>query len=146
LNHHGFLGNVDEILIKRLLLPAHLGIAGAEEDALAFLELQLGQLGRLDGFLVLDLDDATGADDGLEGEVVHRTEALEEVPRRVHVRARVRVQVEDRHIADVTLGQRSMRFDHRRRIARPAVHPILERDGDVDPGGLAGGHGGKDGG
>ena len=91
----GFLGDVDEILIEGLLLPAYLRVAGAEEDAFALLELQLGQLGWLDGFLVLDLDDAAGADDGFEGEVVHRAESLEEMPRRVHVRARVGVQVED---------------------------------------------------
>ncbi len=63
----GFLGHIDEIFIERFLFPAYLRVAGTEEDALAFLELQLRELGGLDRFPVLDLDHATRPDDGVEG-------------------------------------------------------------------------------
>lgn len=129
-----FLGDIDEVLVELGLLPAHGGVAGFEEQALALLEFQLFELGGLDRFLVLDLHEPRGADHGIPRQVVHGLVAVQEMQRGVHVRAGMRAEIDRRDVAHIALGGAGMHGHEGGRVARPAVHGVVQRDGDVDPG------------
>ena len=130
----GVLADGDEVGVEVVEGPAVGGVGGFEEEAFAGLEVVGGEVGGGDlAGDVGEVEDATGADDGIEGELVHGFAVRDEVAGGVHVGGGVGGEVEVGEVAGGAVVHADGLVDEAGGIAGPGGHVVTEGGGDVDP-------------
>ena len=128
------LADGDEVGVKVVEGPAVGGVGGFEEQTFAGLEVVGGEVGGGDlAGDVGEVEDATGADDGIEGELVHGFAVRDEVAGGVHVGGGVGGEVEVGEVAGGAVVHADGLVDEAGGIAGPGGHVVAEGGGDVDP-------------
>ena len=117
--------DVDESFVERAHGPGVIGVAGAEEDSFAGLELVRLELADGNRGGILDGDDAAFAHRGGDGHGVNAGRAVEEMARRVHMGAGVDAGGKLGQVADVAPCDMQGFGPLIGRIARPVDHSVF---------------------
>ena len=129
----GWLGDVHEVLDETAGLPAPGRVRRTEQDPFTRLHVVRPELVGGDLARIVDLDDPGPAHRRRQRHLIQPGPVVDEVHRRVHVRAAVHAHGQMGDVAVITAAQVHDPLQHDRRIIRPVRHAVPDRHRHVDP-------------
>ena len=114
--------DIDKIFDKPAVVPAAFGVPGEEQHALPCPQAVCLELFGKNRLGVLDADHARRPDRGIEGQLIEPRTVGEEMPRRIHMRARMRTQLQLGYVGRISPRQVLRTLDAHAGIVGPVHH------------------------